>query len=375
MGELRVDPLSGHRTIIAGERSRRPGGAPGCEPPEPIDPEHDPFADGHEDRTPPELEAVRPGDGPPDTPGWTVRVVPNLYPALSPAGAPDGQPGAQAATQAAARTGAQAAARTGAQAAAQTGAQAARTGGGGGAHTVVGPAATDDGLFVSRPATGAHEVIINGPQPVLSLAELPVEQVAAAVEVWRARMRVHADSACVQLIVNERREAGASLPHTHAQLYALDAVPAAVARERERFGSYATRTMGQNLLADLLAEEVRRRERVVALDEEAVVIAPYASRLPFQLMLVPRVPRARFEDDGPSGAALLHDALGRLARHLGSSPPLNLWVRTAPRGAEHFCWRIDVMPRLTHIAGLELATDVNLNIVAPEDAAAALRAA
>jgi UDPglucose--hexose-1-phosphate uridylyltransferase len=177
----------------------------------------------------------------------------------------------------------------------------------------------------------------------------------------------------VQLIVNERREAGASLPHTHAQLYALDFVPPAVARERERFGAYATRTMGQNLLGDLVAEEVRLRERIVAIDEEAVLIAPYASRLPFQLMLAPRVPRARFEDDGPTGAALLYDGLSRLARQLGSSPPLNLWVRTAPRGADQFCWRIDVLPRLTHIAGLELAADVNLNIVSPEHAAALLR--
>ena len=64
-----------------------------------------------------------------------------------------------------------------------------------------------------------------------------------------------------------------------------------------------------------------------------------------------------------------------LARHLGASPPLNLCVRTAPRGADHFCWRIDVLPRLTHLAGLELSTDINLNIVAPEQAAALLREA
>ena len=75
----------------------------------------------------------------------------------------------------------------------------------------------------------------------------------------------------MHLIVNERREAGASLPHTHAQLYALDFVPARVARERERFGAYATRTMGGNLLADLVQEEVRRRERIVAIDDEAVL--------------------------------------------------------------------------------------------------------
>jgi len=333
--EIRIDPLSGHKTIVAGERSRRPGGEPRFSQDasrEPIDPEHDPFAEGHEDRTPPELYAVRPGGGPPDSPGWTVRVVRNLYPALTSPGEPDGGD-------------------------ASAGAQARPE------------------LFTSLPATGAHEVIINGPQPVLSLAELPAEQVVAAVEVWRERMRAHSASSCVQLIVNERREGGASLPHTHAQLYALDFVPAAVARERERFGAYATQTMGQSLLGDLVAEEVRLRERVVAIDEDAVLMAPYASRLPFQLMLAPRRPRARFEDPGPSGAALLHDGLRRLARHLGSSPPLNLWVRTAPRGADRFCWRIDVLPRLTHLAGLELSTEVSLNIVAPERAAALLREA
>ena len=186
-------------------------------------------------------------------------------------------------------------------------------------------------------------------------------------------MRAHADAACVHLLVNERREGGASLPHTHAQLYALPFVPAAIARERERFGAYATRTMGGNLLADLVQEEVRMRDRIVAIDDDAVLMAPYASRLPFQLMLVPRRPQARFEDDGPTGAALLHDALLRLRRRLGASPPLNLWIRTAPRGADSFCWRIDILPRLTILAGLELGTGLNLCVVAPEVAAQELR--
>lgn len=326
MREVRVDPLTGLRAIVAADRAKRPNSGLGADPAPPLDPAGDPFAEGHEHKTPPEVYAVRDTDPPTpaDSPGWTVRVVPNLYPALSPDCAepePDGSPD----------------------------------------------------LFTAQPASGAHEVIVNAPQSVTSLCELPAEQVATAMDAWRERMRAHDAAAYVHVLVNERREAGASLPHTHAQLYALDFVPAAIARERERFGAYATRTMGGNLLADLVQEEVRRRERVVAIDDDAVAIAPYGSRLPYQLMIAPRRPVARFEDDGPTGAALLHDVLSRLARRLGASPPLNLWVRTAPRGAEHFCWRIDVMPRLTHLAGLELGTGLHLNIVAPEQAAAELR--
>jgi len=267
---------------------------------------------------------VRPSGGSPNSPGWSVRVVPNLYPALT--------------------------------------AQSPPT-----------PGEASPDLFWAGPAVGAHEVIVNAPESVTSLSQLRVEQVAAAMEVWRERMLVHREGAFTHLIVNERREAGASLPHTHAQLYVLAFVPALIARERERFGAYATRTMGANLLADLVQEEVRRRERIVAIDEDTVLIAPYAARVPFQMLIAPRVPRMRFEDDGPTGAAMLHDALSRLARALGSSPPLNLWVRTAPRDAEYFCWRIDILPRLTHLAGLELGAGLHLNVVSPERAAARLR--
>jgi UDPglucose--hexose-1-phosphate uridylyltransferase len=331
--ELRIDPLTGLRTILAGERAGRPGGELSAEPRPPVDPETDPFLEGHEERTPPELFALRPGGGSENGPGWTVRVVPNLYPALvpEPAAPPEG---------------------------------------------VVDPLAAGRGepdLFSSRPAPGAHEVIVNAPQPVSSLAELEPPQVETAMEVWRERMRTHADAPYRHVIVNEGREAGASLPHTHAQLYALPFVPAAVARERERFTAYSERTQGRNLLEDLLQEEVRRRERIVAIDREAVAIAPFASRVPFQVQIVPRRPRARFEDDGPLAAALLHDVLGRLGRALGALPPVNLWVRTAPAGADYFCWRIDVLPRLTNLAGLELGTGVNLNIMPPELAAAQLR--
>ena len=319
MPQVRVDPLTGLKTIIAGARAQRPGGGFDVPPHPPVDPEQDPFLPGHEDRTPPELYSVPDGDG-----SWRVRAFANLYPALD--------------------------------AAAQTPERHAHP-----------------DLFTAQPATGYHEIIVNAPEPVSALADLSVEQLELAVDAWRERLRAHAGAHCRHLIVNEGRSAGASLPHTHAQLYAFDFVPAAIARERERFGAYAVRTMGGNLLADLVQEEVRERTRIVAIDKEAVLMAPYASRVPFHLLIAPRAVRERFEDDGPSGAALLHDALRRLTARLGASPPLNLWVRTAPRGAEHFCWWIEILPRLAEPAGLELGTGVNLCIVAPEQAAAELR--
>ena len=196
-------------------------------------------------------------------------------------------------------------------------------------------------LFWSTPATGVHEQVSGGP------------------EAWREAMRAHADAACVHLVARDAVD---------AELYALPFVPAEVARERERFGAYATRTMGGNLLGDLLQEEVRKRERVVAIDGEAVLLSAYAARAPYQLMVVPRTSRARFEDDGPVAAALLADALRRL-----DGRPLQLWVRTAPSGAEHFCWRIDIVPTVAAPSGLEAGTGIPINPVSPERAAAELR--
>jgi UDPglucose--hexose-1-phosphate uridylyltransferase len=312
--EIRVDPLSGLRTIVAPARAERDSGS------------GDPFAEGNEAQTPPELYAVRPEGSAPDTPGWSVRVFNNRFPALD-------------------------------------------------SDAAAAPRDANPNIFTTIAAAGSHEVIVNSPRPVTALAQLDAAELSLAVEVWRERMRAHPEAACLHLFVNEGASSGASRPHTHAQLLALDFVPALIARERERFGAYAAATMGQQLLDDLVSEEVRRRERVVAIDDEAVLLCPYASSLPYQLMIVPRRPRMRFEDDGPTCAGTLHDALARLQRRFGKSPSLNLWIRTAPRGAEQFCWRIDIVPRLTMLAGAELGSGLHLLSVAPEQAAAELREA
>ena len=158
----------GLRVIVAGERGSRPGAFLDVAPREPIDPESDPFAAGHEDRTPPEVYALR------DDGGWRVRVVPNLYPALS-----------------ATRRRRPAATRSRAAAASPT---CSRAG----------------------PPRGAHEVVVNAPDPVSSLAELRPEQVETAMSVWRERMRAHADAAYVHVIV-ERGQGGGRLAAAHAR--------------------------------------------------------------------------------------------------------------------------------------------------------------
>src|SRR5579875_55512 len=154
MHEIRVDPFTGRRVILAPGRAERPGAGLIATAADPVDPGTDPFAPGHESQTAPEVFAVRPDGSAPDTPGWTVRAVPNLYPALS-ADAPEPE-----------------------------------------------PEATRD-LFWAGAARGAHEVIINAPDPVSSLGDLEITQLVEAVEVWRERMRTHADASCLHLFVNE----------------------------------------------------------------------------------------------------------------------------------------------------------------------------
>lgn len=348
--EIRIDQLTGLRSILAPSRAERPDAF------DPVPPtssaaaaERCPFCEGREDRTPPEIWAAREGGGGPDTPGWAQRSVPNLYPALAGA-APAAAPGVSGVAR-----------DSGVSSAADPLRTSSR--------------ATEPDLFSSAPAAGTHEVIVHSPEHHTRLLDLGEAGAAGAMSAWRERIAAHsADASHVHLIVNEGPLAGASLEHSHAQLYALGFVPAEIARERERFGAYNQRTMGSHLLEDVAVEEVRRRERLVAVDDEAILFCPWASRSPFEMRLVPRSVEPRFEGDD-RGAAMLAAALRALEGVFGTTPQLNLWVRTAPRGTEEFHWHLDLVPRLTIKAGFELGTGVDINVYPPELAAADLRAA
>ena len=345
--EIRIDQLTGLRTILAPGRAERPDAfEPVLAEPRPDAVTSCPFCEGREQRTPPEVWANRPGGGEPDTPGWLQRSVPNLYPVLG-AESADGDPR---------------------PAEIETGLASSID------PLQASTRQAEPNLFRSQPATGSHEVIVSAPEHATSLSQLSAEQLTGAVAAWRERMRALEHAAYLHLIVNEGPDAGASLEHTHAQLYALDFVPAEVARERERSTAFWERTMGAHLLEDVATEEVRRRERLVAVDDESILVCPWSSRSPFELRVTPRVPAPRFEH-GEGGAEMIATALRALAGALGAVPQLNLWVRTAPRGAEEFCWHVDIVPRLTTRAAFELGTGVEINVYEPERAASDLRAA
>lgn len=333
--EVRIDPLNGLRVLVAGGRAERTGALLMPGEASPIDRASDPFAEGNEAMTPPEIDADRPEGSAPDTPGWRVRCVPNMYPALD---------------------------------------QSPAT-----ADEIVDPLGVARGmpqLLVAGPAHGAHEVIVNHPEPIHSLSELSADELANVLRVWARRIGAHSNEAAyVHLSLNEGAIAGATIDHTHAQVYALAFVPPLIARERERMRAYFEHTQGRNLIEDLLVEEVRAANRLIAIDASAALIAPFAAASPYRMTILPRRPESRFDQSQDRGAGMLFAALRALREHFGAIPPLNLWVRTAPRDATSFCWRIELAPRVVQPAGFEMGTGAAINPVPPEVSAGHLRSA
>ena len=237
--------------------------------------------------------AIRPGGGAPDTPGWTVRVVPNLFPVFE--------------------------------------------------H---------------------HEVVVSTPRHVGSFAELGEEEVGGVATAWRERARVARDAGFpyVHALLNEGREAGASLPHSHTQLAWLREAPPTVVAEGENDSECA-------VCAHIAAELAASDERAILELDGVVLLAAYGGRLPYELLIAPREhPRQSAYESELLRPALtvLAEALRRLLTIEGPVP-LNAWLHD--RGH----WHLEVLPRLTVFAGIELGAGIYVNSLAPEAAAAALR--
>ncbi len=331
MPELRKDPVVGRWVIISTERSRRPSNfVPEVLPPSQA---FSPFALGREDMTPPEVYAVRPGGGKPNTPGWQVRVVPNKFPALEVEGQLD------------------------------------RRG---------------DGVYDKMNGVGAHEVVIEGPDPDLQMADMPVEQISQVLMAYRERMLdLKKDPRLRYVLVfkNHGAGAGATLAHSHSQIIATPIIPRMVQEELDGAKAYyqlKERCVFTDILDQELAEGNGRR--VVSTTRRFAAIAPFASRFPFETWILPRERRSSFHtiDDAAEFldlAAILKDTLQRLNVAL-DSPPYNFVLHTAPLGENdlpYFHWHLEIMPKLTRVAGFELGSGFYINPTPPEDAAQYLR--
>jgi UDPglucose--hexose-1-phosphate uridylyltransferase len=339
MSELRKDLVSGRWVIIATERSKRPDDfrpAAGAAPvPEAAG--FCPFCEGNEAKTPPEVFALRKAGTAPDSPGWSVRVVPNKFPALTP-----GPPPPRAA----------------------------------------------QGIFQSMEGRGVHEVVIENPDHALELTDLPVGHVRDVLGVFQRRIRVierDLHYQYVQVFKNKGRDAGASLSHPHSQIVATPIIPKRV--KEEIYGADRMfRTFKECGFCRVLREEEAGGTRLVAKNAHFLAYTPYASRFPFEMAVYPRRHSAFFtevpEDELLALAEILKDVLTRL-KDTVSDPPFNMVLHQAPNPAlslkgwpeihlkSH--WHLEIIPILTKVAGFELGTGFYINPVPPETAAQFLR--
>lgn len=330
MPELRRDPIHGGWVIISTERSRRPSD---------FAPEERktiggfcPLCEGNEDRTPPEVFAFRENGTPPNSPGWSLRVVPNKFPALRIEG------------------------------------ELNREG---------------EGMYDKMNGIGAHEVVIETPRHFETLSTLPIKSVEYVLLAYRERMidlRRDQRLRYVMVFKNYGVAAGASLEHSHSQIIALPIIPTRVREEIEGSKNYFN-YKDRCVYCDILRQELRDRRRVVYENQGFVSLTPFASRFPFETWILPKFHQSSFElmdlSVFPLAAEALSDILQRLKEVL-EDPPYNYILHTSSSPEEdrdHYHWHFEIMPKLTKVAGFEWGTGFYINPTPPEEAAEYLREA
>ena len=329
MPELRKDPVTGRWVIISTERRKRPNDFR-FERPVVIGREHCPFCPGREELTPPEVLAYRQNGGTPNSRDWALRVVPNKFPALQVEGGLDRE---------------------------------------------------GDGMFDRMNGIGAHEVIIETPdhdKTFASMSELEIERVLSAFRERVLDLKQDHRLRYILVFKNHGATAGATLEHAHSQLIALPVVPDFVREEIEGARRHFE-AKERCVFCDIIRQELTAGVRVIQENADIVALAPYAPRFPFETWLVPRRHGSRFEEAAPhefqSLARLLKALLMRMNRAL-ESPSYNLIVHSSPFSEEtgaFYHWHLELMPRLTKVAGFEWGTGFYINPTSPEEAARVLR--
>ena len=316
MSQLRLNPLAGRWVTLPGDRASRPAAFDERTLRVETEDRPCPFCPGNEEATTPALETGGPAGQ------WLVRVVQNKYPAFY--------------------------------------------GNDPLAVTNLGP------VFTQAPASGIHEILVLTRDHDASWADLDEDHAGSVVLALRDRLEAHAGQAGIrysQAIVNHGREAGASINHPHGQLLGIPFVPRDIAEEEAGFARF----VGGCVLCTTLEAEVEAGHRTVLEDDLAVVVAPFWSGTPFEMLVLPRAHEPHLERAKPADLAAvgraLRSVLARLWDRLGEVA-YNLVFHTSPHGHDGgFHWHVHVLPKLTTRAGFELGTGVLINIVPPEVAA------
>ncbi len=328
MPELRRDPIHGRWVIISTERGRRPSDF-AIEEQRPIG-GFCPLCEGNEDKTPPEIIAFRDNGTPPNSPGWTLRVVSNKFPALRIEG------------------------------------ELNREG---------------DGIYDKMNGLGAHEVVIETPRHHETLSTLPLKGVKDVLWAYRERMMdLRRDQRLRYVLVfkNHGVAAGASLEHSHSQIIALPIVPTWVSEEIEGAKNYF-QYKERCVFCDIIRQELQQRSRLIIENQGFLSIAPFASRFPFETWILPKTHSPSFEHmKSPlyeQAAQILSETLHRLHQVL-NDPPYNYIIHTSSFSEmenDHYHWHFEIMPKLTKVAGFEWGTGFYINPTPPEEAAQYLR--
>jgi len=327
MSEFRQNMLTNEWVIIATERAKRPQDfQKKAEKKSPL-PEFSAdcaFCPGNESRTPPALYTI-PRNG-----HWQVRVVPNKFAALQK----------------------------------DIPFQPKRV-----------------GRFLKATGYGIAEVIIETPSHNLSLATMDDEAAQDVVTAYKRRYMSVANEkqiCFINLFRNHGVRAGTSLEHPHSQLIATPVIPPHVRNPIEQAVRYFD-TRGQCIYCAMLDEEIRRQERIIAETDFFIAYAPYASRTPFEVRIMPKKHQASFGDtDGKElsdFAVFLKNILARIYKGL-VDPDYNFIIRSAPVGdenAKYFHWYMLIIPKLTTSAGFEMGTGIYINVTYPEECADFLR--
>jgi UDPglucose--hexose-1-phosphate uridylyltransferase len=328
MPELRKDPIIRRWVIVAKERAKRPSDF--RHKSSQVDDAFCPFCEGNEDKTPPEILAYRKAGTQPNKPGWRVRVIPNKFPALRVEGDLD-------------------------------------------KHGV--------GMYDQMNGIGAHEVFVETPSHHRSSSTLKVEELQEVIWAYRDRMvDLKKDRRLNYGLIfkNVGREAGASLTHTHSQLIATPFVPIRISEEIRGSGEYYS-YRGRCIFCDMIREEIAFKERIVEETSEFVSFGPFASRFPFETWVVPKKHLSHFEDSPKQViedlALILKRTVTKLEIALAQAP-YNYVIHSSPFDRDflhEYHWHLEIIPRLTKMAGFEWGTGCYINPVSPEDASKYLR--